>query len=201
METFLMIIQHISPVTFKIKNQLDGKITKAHKELLRLAKIDEWDIPKDDNGRPLRKAAYAAAPESESDTESEEQNANINPPDVEQQRPGDDSDAVSVDSEQGSVMSQSNYGSSDEEDNIALAQLAQKYRRKREHSSSEEDNPLWELSKRLKSRDDPEVMPSSDAHSELSNDGGGSLMDINECCVSRKNVRKSRKDKLYRIKT
>ena len=31
--------------------------------------------------------------------------------------------------------------------------------------------------------------------------GGGSLMDINECCVSRKNVRKSRKDKLYRIKT
>ena len=171
---------------------MDGKITKAHKELLRLVKID--DIPEDDNGRPLRKAAYAATPESESDTESEEeQDANINPPDVEQQRSGDDSDAVSVDSEQGSVMSQSNYGSSDEEDNIPLAQQAQKYRRKREHSSSEEDIPLWELSKRLKSRNDPEVMPSSDAHSELSNDGGGSLMDINECRVSRKKRSKIKK--------
>ena len=67
------IIEQFSPVTFKIKNQLDGKVTKAHKELLRLAKIDTWDIPKDDNGRPLCKAAYAAAPESESNAESEEE--------------------------------------------------------------------------------------------------------------------------------
>lgn len=60
--------KQISPVTFKIKNQLHGKVTKAHNELL--AKIDTWDIPKDDDGRPLRNAAYPAVPESESDAES-----------------------------------------------------------------------------------------------------------------------------------
>lgn len=46
---------------------MDGKVTKAHKELLRFAKIDEWDIPKDDDGRPLRKAAYVMPQDSESD--------------------------------------------------------------------------------------------------------------------------------------
>lgn len=38
---FYRIIEQTSPVTFKINNQLDGKVTKAHKELLRFATIDE----------------------------------------------------------------------------------------------------------------------------------------------------------------
>ena len=59
---FYRIIEQISPVTFKIKNQLDGKVTKAHKELLRLAKLDQWEIPRNDQGRPLRKAAYVVPP-------------------------------------------------------------------------------------------------------------------------------------------
>ena len=106
---------------------MDGKVTKAHKELLRLAKIDTWDIPKDDNGRPLRKTAYAAAPESESNAESEEeQDVNVDPKDAIQPQPDDESGAVSEDSEQGSVKSHSNRVSSDEEDNIPLAQLARK---------------------------------------------------------------------------
>lgn len=54
-------------MTFKIKNQLDCKVTKAHKELLRFAKIDGWDFPKDDGGRPLRKAAYVMPQDFESD--------------------------------------------------------------------------------------------------------------------------------------
>jgi hypothetical protein len=33
--------------------------------LLLLAKLDEWEIPKNDQGRPLRKAAYVVPPESE----------------------------------------------------------------------------------------------------------------------------------------
>ena len=121
----------------------------------------------------------------------------MDPKDVIQPQPHDESDAVSVDSAQGSVKLHSNRVSSDEEDNIPLAQLARKYRRKRENFSSEDDIPLWELSKRLKSRGDPEVMP----FPEYDNDGGGSLMDINECRKSNRKVTKSRKDKLDNVIT
>jgi hypothetical protein len=76
---FYRIVEQISPQTFKIKTQLDGKVTKAHKELLRLAKIDERDIPKNELCRPLRKSAYVVPPESEtnsdeSDNETPENN-------------------------------------------------------------------------------------------------------------------------------
>ncbi len=43
--------------------------------MLRAANIDEWDIPKTPEGRPMRKAAYVVPPEdseSEEDTEVEE---------------------------------------------------------------------------------------------------------------------------------
>ena len=40
-------IEKTTPVSFRIKNQLDGTVTKAHAEHLRLANVDEWDIPKD----------------------------------------------------------------------------------------------------------------------------------------------------------
>ena len=120
----------------------------------------------------------------------------MDPEDVVQPHPEDESDAVSVNSEQGSVISHSNRVSSDEEDHISLAQLALKYRRERENSSSEDAIPFWELSKRLKSRDDPEVKPPS-APSEYDNDGceSQSLRDINECRKSNRKVRKPRKDK------
>ena len=124
----------------------------------------------------------------------------MDPENVVQPQPDHESNAVSGDSEQGSVISHSNRVSSDEEDNIPLAQLARKYRRERDNPSSEDDIPLWELSKRLKSRDDPNVLPPS-APSEYVNDGGGSLMDIIKCRLSNRKVRKSRKDKLDRVIT
>ena len=138
-------------------------------------------------------------PQSQS-RNKKEQDVNVDPEDVVQPHPDDKSHAISVDSEQGSVMSHSNRGSSDEEDNIPLAQLDRKYRRERENSYDEDDYPLWELSKRLKSCDDQEVMPSP-APSEYDNNSGGSLVDINECRISNRKVRKSRKDKLDRVIT
>lgn len=57
-QPFYRIIKQTGPVTFEIKNQLTGRVTKAHQELLRLAPIDEWKIPQDTEGRPIRKAAY-----------------------------------------------------------------------------------------------------------------------------------------------
>lgn len=57
---------------------MDGEVTKAHKELLRLAKIHEWDLPKNNNGRPLRKAAYVMPQDSESDNEDDDINNDMN---------------------------------------------------------------------------------------------------------------------------
>ena len=62
------IIKKTSPVTFVIRNQLDGKTTKTHAEHLRKANIENWDIPIDTEGKPKRRAAYAVPPdESDSD--------------------------------------------------------------------------------------------------------------------------------------
>lgn len=128
-------------MTFKIKNQLDGKVTKAHKELLRFAKIDEWDIPKDDGGRPLRKAAYVMPQDSESDNgdadiyneTNDESNSVKTSSDVK-------SDAASVSSDKDSLRVNESFDeelsaeSDGEDDNVPLAQLARKYRKERENS-------------------------------------------------------------------
>lgn len=68
---YYRIIEQTSPVSFIIKNQLDGTTTKAHAEHLRLAKIDEWELPQTPNARKLRKAAYVVPPESSSEENSE----------------------------------------------------------------------------------------------------------------------------------
>lgn len=97
---FHRIIEQTSPVTFKIKKQLDGKLTKAHKELLRFAKIDELDIPKDDGGRPLRKAKYVMPQDSEPDNGDDDIDNDTND-ESNSVKPSSDvkSDAVSVSSD------------------------------------------------------------------------------------------------------
>ena len=64
-------------MSFRIKNQLDGTVTKVHAEHLRLANVDEWDIPKDQKGWPIRKATYAVPPRSSS---SEDESDHSNEP-------------------------------------------------------------------------------------------------------------------------
>ena len=64
-------------MSFRIKNQLDGTVTKVHAEHLRLANVDKWDIPKDQKGRPIRKAKYAVPPSSSS---SEDESDHSNEP-------------------------------------------------------------------------------------------------------------------------
>jgi len=61
-------VKQKGPVTFIIKNQLDGTTIKTHAEHLRLANVDEWDIPKTKSGRSLRRAAFVM-PQHESGTD------------------------------------------------------------------------------------------------------------------------------------
>ena len=47
---YYRIIEKTTPVTFHLKNQLDGTITKAHAEHLQQAQLDDWEIPEDKKG-------------------------------------------------------------------------------------------------------------------------------------------------------
>ena len=66
------IIEKTSPVSFHLKNQLDGSATKAHAENIRLANIDNWEIPKDRKGRLTRRARFVAPLSSSSDESDNE---------------------------------------------------------------------------------------------------------------------------------
>lgn len=130
---FYRIIEQTSPVRFKIKNQLDDKVTKAHKELLRFAKIDEWGIPKDDDGRPLRKAAYVMPQDSESDNGDDDIGNDTNDESNAVKLSSDGkSDAVSVSSDKDSLRVNESFDeelsaiSDGDDDNVPLAQLARK---------------------------------------------------------------------------
>ena len=54
-----------------LRECVDGSTTKAHAEHLRIAKIDEWEIPKIPKGNRMRRAHYAIPPESESDNHND----------------------------------------------------------------------------------------------------------------------------------
>ena len=69
---YYRIIEKKGPVSFVIKNQLDGSTIKAYAGDIRLANIDDWQISKDANNRRLRDVAYVIPPQpSESETESD----------------------------------------------------------------------------------------------------------------------------------
>jgi hypothetical protein len=201
---FYRIIEQISPVTFKIKNQLDGKVTKAHKELLRLAKLDEWEIPIYDQGRPLRKAAYVVPPESESDT-PESDGESDNPERFNEENKEENADYESnepVYSDNDSLvpdhLSETEMGS--EEENIPLAKLAKKYRKERENSSSEDEIPLYELSKCLKQRK-RDLNTDHEIKSESDNANDDELsMDVNECKLQKTIKRKKIPNKTKEFK-
>lgn len=134
-QPFYRIIKQTVPVTFEIKNQLTGRVIKAHQELLRFAPIDEWKIPQDAEGRPIRKAAYVVPPEPETETENsdnEDSEIDLDPQPINE-----------------------SLSNSDEEpsEKVPLSKLAKRYRKERDDWSSKDDIPLMEFSKLIKQRD------------------------------------------------
>ena len=59
---FYRIIEQKSPVSFIIKNQLNGTTTKVHAQHLKPATVEEWNIPSEN--RSKRKSTYVVAPSS-----------------------------------------------------------------------------------------------------------------------------------------
>ena len=69
---YYRILEKRGPVTYVIKNQLNGSTCKVHAEMLRLANIEDWQISKDENDKRLRDAAYVIPPEpSDSGSDSD----------------------------------------------------------------------------------------------------------------------------------
>ena len=65
---YYRILEKRDPVTYVIKNQLNGCTCKFHAEMLRLANIEDWQISKDETDKILRDTAYVIPPEpSDSD--------------------------------------------------------------------------------------------------------------------------------------
>ena len=56
---------------------MNGTVTKTHAEHIRLANLDEWEIPKDKKGRPMHKATYVAPMSS---TSNDDESSNEDPP-------------------------------------------------------------------------------------------------------------------------
>ncbi|CAC5412417.1 unnamed protein product [Mytilus coruscus] len=77
--SYYRIIEQTSPVSFILKNQLDGIATKAHAEQIRLAKLD-WEIPNNNQGKALRKAAYVVPVESQSEDSSDDESIDSDTP-------------------------------------------------------------------------------------------------------------------------
>ena len=70
---FYRIIEQRSPVSFIIKNQLNGSTTKVHAQHLKPAFVETWDLPKSNDTRKLRKSTFVVPPES-SDNEMDTDN-------------------------------------------------------------------------------------------------------------------------------
>lgn len=69
---YYRIVKINGPANYVLRSQLDGSVIKAHSNNILRAKINEWSIPKTNDGRPLRKAAYVVPPlDSYSERESE----------------------------------------------------------------------------------------------------------------------------------
>ena len=108
---YYRIIEKKSPVTFVIRNQLDGNTVPAHAQHLKKANIETWTVPVHDENRQLRRAAYVVPPQ-ESESEDEEEQA--------------------------------------EDRQVKFC------RKERADSDEEDDIPLMELTKRIRSREKPE---------------------------------------------
>ena len=68
---FFRITDQTGKLSFVCRNQLDGTTTKTHARHMRHAKIDEWKVPRDTEGRVLRRSTYVVPPEEESSSEEE----------------------------------------------------------------------------------------------------------------------------------
>ena len=180
---FYRILERRGPVSYVIKNQLDGTTSKVHAELLRLANIDDWQVPKTQDNRQLRDAAYVVPPQA-SDSEL-----------------SSDSDSeMDVPLAKLAKKYRHERETSEDEDDIPLMELA-----KRMKCQKESVNPhLSNDDSQIENMDYNDELP-SDKNSYHSASDSDNTMCVNEAVkplksVRKKHERKSSKDKDSNVK-
>ena len=77
---FYRILEKRGPVTYIIKNQLDGSTSKVHAEMLRLANIKDWELKETKDNRRLRDATYVIPPQASESSSGSESDPDMNVP-------------------------------------------------------------------------------------------------------------------------
>ena len=86
------IIRQTAPLTFVVRNLITWKTKKVHKQHLKLAKLDEWNIPPPK--RNIRRAQLAHQRDSETTEQSASENAPLPTPPVRVHSSDADSESV-----------------------------------------------------------------------------------------------------------
>lgn len=68
---YFRITGKTGPLSFRVRNQLNGEETKSHARHMRLAPVREWKILKDESGSINRKSTYVVPPDSGEDSDEE----------------------------------------------------------------------------------------------------------------------------------
>ena len=163
---FHRIIAKRGPSSYLIQNQLDGSTIKAHAVDLNPVNLEEWDIPCTEDGRSMRRAAYAIPPEESSseddDSEPEEPLRKVT---RRHRREREDSD---------------------EEDDIPLMELSKRLKARKE--AEEEEIRAAEEQRQFLEQDQQEQEPiddtmgeDDDPMEEDSFDDAMSVNDVNDC--------------------
>lgn len=164
---FYRVIEKTGPVSYIIKNQLDGSTSRVHAEMLRHANIDEWEIPKNDNERPMRRPQYAIPPEiSESEISDSEEDEPL---------------AKLAD------RHRHERENSEEEENIPLMELAKRLKVRNQANAKSENVES------MSTDSDSVQSVSTDTSDQLSTDD--TAMSVNEIKQSRKLSKSKRKHK------
>ena len=165
---YYRITEQTGPVSFKVRNQLTGEVTKTHARHLRLANVDQWALPKENMGRPLRKSTYVVPPEESSSDESEDD----------------------LPLERVIKRTRKERLDSDDEDDIPLTELRQRLMtrelaaRTQDTESDDEDVPLTQLRQTL-GRDN-ETIAKDKSDNDTSNSENGAIDDDMEIDVIKK---------------
>ena len=138
--THFVITEKNGPVSFKVRNQLTGNVTRVHADALRLANVT-WRKPHFE-GKQKRKTRLVASP-----LDSSSQSSDLSDEDVEVVRSpsrdvaqGNDSDVASTDSDKTIIYDPNNW----------VEHRNARERKVRPDSNSEDDIPEFELRKRTR---------------------------------------------------
>ncbi|MEW8548330.1 MAG: DDE-type integrase/transposase/recombinase, partial [Candidatus Thiodiazotropha sp.] len=179
---YYRIIEQKSPVTYVIRNQLDGTTEKVHADHLKLAKIDQWTIPKTATGQPIRKAAYVVPPPSDDSLSESSESEPENP------------------QEKLIKYARNEREDSGDEDDIPLMELAARLRarKRRENETSESGN--HESEDNAYASEDMHSLSGSDSEATVDYDYMDSMMvvQVHNCLQKKETPEAVRARKLKR---